>query len=153
MISSPTPSLKIQIMGGKITENLGFESPLQKVKTSFVLVFFSFSILHTILGYWFFQFLRLFSWCFRGCWIVLSYLTIKQKEGQQETTSDGPIVEKEHLMFFYKSFLRSNTATKEEVSKKTTLYLALQTCFYFSLLLMVTFFLLPSENWIIFHDS
>ena len=35
LISSPSPSMKIQIIGGKITENLGFESPLQKVKKNF----------------------------------------------------------------------------------------------------------------------
>ena len=33
LISSPSLSMKIQIMGGKITENLGFKSPLWKVKT------------------------------------------------------------------------------------------------------------------------
>ena len=32
LISSPSPYVKIQIMDGKITENLGFESQLQKVK-------------------------------------------------------------------------------------------------------------------------
>ena len=32
LISSSSLSMKIQIMGGKITENLGFESPLRKVK-------------------------------------------------------------------------------------------------------------------------
>ena len=37
-----SPSMEIQIMGGKITENLGFESPLWKVKKLFVL----FQILH-----------------------------------------------------------------------------------------------------------
>ena len=31
LISSPSPSMKIQIMGKKITENLGFESQLRKV--------------------------------------------------------------------------------------------------------------------------
>ena len=31
--------MKIQIMGGKITENLGFESPLQKVKNQRYTVF------------------------------------------------------------------------------------------------------------------
>ena len=36
------PSVKIQIMGGKITENLGFESPLRKVKNSFVIFLFIF---------------------------------------------------------------------------------------------------------------
>ena len=33
LISGSSLSMKIQIMGGKITENLGFKSPLQKVKT------------------------------------------------------------------------------------------------------------------------
>ena len=42
LISSPSPSMKIQIMVGKITENLGFESPLWKVKKMFVL-FLSYS--------------------------------------------------------------------------------------------------------------
>ena len=32
LISSPSTSMKIQIVGGKITENLGFESSLRKVK-------------------------------------------------------------------------------------------------------------------------
>ena len=32
LISSPSPSIKIKIMGGKITEHLGFESPLRKIK-------------------------------------------------------------------------------------------------------------------------
>ena len=32
LISSPSTSMKIQIMGGKITENMGFKSLLQKVK-------------------------------------------------------------------------------------------------------------------------
>ena len=36
------PSMKIRIMGGKITENLGFESPLRKVKRFFVLFLFIF---------------------------------------------------------------------------------------------------------------
>ena len=31
-ISSPSPSMKIQIVGGKSTENLGFKSLLRKVK-------------------------------------------------------------------------------------------------------------------------
>ena len=38
LISSPSPSIKIQIIGGKINENLGFESPLRKV--NFFLSFF-----------------------------------------------------------------------------------------------------------------
>ena len=42
LISSPSPSIKIQIVGGKITENLGFESPLRKVKKLFVLFLFIF---------------------------------------------------------------------------------------------------------------
>ena len=42
LISSPSPSMKIQIMGGKITENLGFESLLWKVKNCFVLFLFIF---------------------------------------------------------------------------------------------------------------
>ena len=46
LISSPSPSMKIQIVGGIITENLGFESLLWKV------IFFSFhvQILQTKLG-------------------------------------------------------------------------------------------------------
>ena len=39
------PSVKIQIMGGKITENLGFKSPLLKVKR-ILSFFFHFQILH-----------------------------------------------------------------------------------------------------------
>ena len=42
LISSPSPSMKIQIIDGKITENLGFESPLRKVKTFSVLFLFIF---------------------------------------------------------------------------------------------------------------
>ena len=38
LISSSSLSMTIQIMGGKITENLGFKSPLRKVK---VFLFFS----------------------------------------------------------------------------------------------------------------
>ena len=45
---------------------------------------------------------------------------------------------------FYKSFLKSNTATKEEFSKKTTLYLALQTCFYFLFFTFVDGYLFSS---------
>ena len=45
LILSPSPSMKIQIMGRKITENLGFESQLQKVKKnlSFALFVFKFT--------------------------------------------------------------------------------------------------------------
>ena len=39
LISSPSPSMKIQIMGGKITENLRFKSPLRKVKNFFFFLF------------------------------------------------------------------------------------------------------------------
>ena len=42
LIWGSSPSMKIQIMGGKITENLGFKSPLRKVKI-FCSFFFSFS--------------------------------------------------------------------------------------------------------------
>ena len=42
LISGSTLSMKIQIMGGKITENLGLKSPLPKVKI-FCSFFFSFS--------------------------------------------------------------------------------------------------------------
>ena len=42
LILSPSPSMKIQIMGGKITENLGFKFLLRKVKI-FCSFFFSFS--------------------------------------------------------------------------------------------------------------
>ena len=41
LISGSSLSMKIQIMGGKITENLGFKSPLWKVKI-FCSSFFSF---------------------------------------------------------------------------------------------------------------
>ena len=41
-ISSSSPSMKIQIVSGKITENLGFKSQLRKVKI-FCSFFFSFS--------------------------------------------------------------------------------------------------------------
>ena len=42
LISSSSLSMKIQIMGGKMTENPGFKSPLRKVKF-FCSFFFSFS--------------------------------------------------------------------------------------------------------------
>ena len=42
LISGSSLCMKIQIMGGKITVNLGFKSPLQKVK-KFCSFFFSFS--------------------------------------------------------------------------------------------------------------
>ena len=44
LISGSSLSMKIQIMGGKITENLGFKSPLWKVKNfcSFFLFIFKF---------------------------------------------------------------------------------------------------------------
>ena len=42
LISSSPLSMKIQIMGGKITENPGFKSPLRKVKF-FVFILFLFS--------------------------------------------------------------------------------------------------------------
>ena len=45
MISSPSPSLKTQIMDGKIPENLGFESPLRKVDF-FCPFYVHFQILH-----------------------------------------------------------------------------------------------------------
>ena len=38
--------MKIQIMGGNITGNLGLKSPLQNVKKKFVLFSFHFQILH-----------------------------------------------------------------------------------------------------------
>ena len=45
LISSPSPSMKIQIMGWKITENLGFESLLRKVNFFALFLFiFKFSI-------------------------------------------------------------------------------------------------------------
>ena len=44
LISSSSLSMKIQIMDRKITENLGFKSPLWKVKI-FLFLFFSFQIL------------------------------------------------------------------------------------------------------------
>ena len=50
LILSPSPSMKIQIMGGKITENLGFKSPLRKIKKCYVffLFIFKFSIRNCI---------------------------------------------------------------------------------------------------------
>ena len=42
--------MKIQIVDGKITENLWFESLLRKVKKFFVLFSFQFQILHTNVG-------------------------------------------------------------------------------------------------------
>ena len=43
LISSPSPSIKIQIMGGKNTENLGLETPLlRNVKIFFSLFLFIF---------------------------------------------------------------------------------------------------------------
>ena len=49
LISSPSPSMKIQIKGGKITENLGFESPHRKVKKIVLILFiFKFSIKNCI---------------------------------------------------------------------------------------------------------
>ena len=50
LILSPSLSMKIQIMGGKITENLGFKSLLRKVKNILSLFSFHFQILHTKLG-------------------------------------------------------------------------------------------------------
>ena len=32
LILSPSPSMKIQMISGKITENMGFESPLRNAK-------------------------------------------------------------------------------------------------------------------------
>ena len=46
LILGSSLSMKIKIMGGKITENLGFKSPLRKVK-KIVLFSFHFQILHT----------------------------------------------------------------------------------------------------------
>ena len=46
LILSPSPSMKIQIMGGKITENMGFKSLLQKVKKKICPFSFHFQILH-----------------------------------------------------------------------------------------------------------
>ena len=50
LISGSSLHMKIQIMGGKITENLGFKSPLRKVKIflSFFLFIFKFSIKNCI---------------------------------------------------------------------------------------------------------
>ena len=50
LISPSSLSMKIQIIGGKITENLGFKSPLRKVKNflSFFLFIFKFSIKNCI---------------------------------------------------------------------------------------------------------
>ena len=50
LILSPSLSMKIQIMGGKISENLGFKSPLRKVKKILFLFLFHFQILHTKMG-------------------------------------------------------------------------------------------------------
>ena len=48
-ISGSSLHMKIQIMGGKITENLGFKSPLRKVKNFLYLFSFHFQILHLFL--------------------------------------------------------------------------------------------------------
>ena len=50
LISSPSPVMIIQIVGGKITENLGFESPIRKVKLFCPFFSFHFQILHSKLG-------------------------------------------------------------------------------------------------------
>ena len=42
LISGSSLSMKIQIMGGKITENLGFKSPLRKVKKNLFFFLFIF---------------------------------------------------------------------------------------------------------------
>ena len=47
LISGSSLHKESQIMGGKITENLGFKSPLWKVKCLFVLFSVHFQILHT----------------------------------------------------------------------------------------------------------
>ena len=46
LISGSSPYLKIQIMGGKITENEGFKSPLRKIKKILAFFSFHFQILH-----------------------------------------------------------------------------------------------------------
>ena len=53
LISSPLPSMKTQIGGGKITENMGPKSPLRKVKK--ILSFFVFTLkFFTKTGYLYF---------------------------------------------------------------------------------------------------
>ena len=44
LITSPSPSMKIQIVCGKITDNLGFKSPLRKVKNFLSFFLFIFKI-------------------------------------------------------------------------------------------------------------
>ena len=70
LISSPSLSIKIQIMGGKITDNLGFKSPLRKVKI-FVLFPFPFQILHK----------KLYIFVFNLFWIscFTNHISIKTK--------------------------------------------------------------------------
>jgi hypothetical protein len=55
LISSSSLSMTIQIMGGKITENLGFKSPLRKVK---VFLFFSTNQVWTKIA------IRSYAWSF-----------------------------------------------------------------------------------------
>ena len=57
--------MKIQIMGGKITENLGFESSLQKVK-NFLPIFIHFQILHTKMGIFDFNYFFGSLFCYLG---------------------------------------------------------------------------------------
>ena len=49
LISGSSLSMKIQIIGRNITENLGFKSSLRKVKKILFFFSFHFQILHTIL--------------------------------------------------------------------------------------------------------
>ena len=55
LISGSSLHMKIQIMGGKITENLGFKSPLRKVKNFLVFFSFHFQILHTKVDIFYFN--------------------------------------------------------------------------------------------------
>ena len=80
------------------------------------------------------------------------YLTfIKKEEGQQETPEMDPLWRKSIWCFSTKVFKKATQLLKKKFSKKTTLYLALQTCFYFFVLLMVTFFL--AAKWKLNHIS
>ena len=61
LISGSSLSMNIQIMGGKITENLRFKSRFWKVKIFFVLFSFHFQILHTEVDIFYFNHF-LISW-------------------------------------------------------------------------------------------
>jgi len=72
LISGSSRHIKIQIMNRKITENLGFKSPLRKVKEflSFFLFNFKFSIKHCI---------SLFLTIFEYLVLQIRYISINQR--------------------------------------------------------------------------